>query len=171
MSIFVESWFRNMSEKMRRLCFLSIFALIALCVSYGILKGKNQDQVYKNQYKQYIYAQYLLGEQKVDEALPVLKKLYKQHPERYNIMRDLGLAYALTGDFSKASFYYDKALKQRPFLQVDSIFMVQFGEISYFNGEYLKAKVVLEKAKQLDGSQKYHQRIDELLASIQSKLN
>ncbi|AEH46341.1 Tetratricopeptide repeat-containing protein [Parageobacillus thermoglucosidasius C56-YS93] len=169
MSIFVESWFRNMSEKMRRLCFLSTFVLIVLCVSYGIFKGKNQDQIYKNRYEQYIYAQHLLQEQKANEALPILKKLYRQYPDRYNIMRDLGLAYALAGDFSKASFYYDKALEQRPFLRIDPIFMVQFGEISYFNGEYAKAKVLLEEARQLAGSEKYHQRIDELLTSIQSK--
>ncbi|KPC99191.1 Tetratricopeptide repeat protein [Geobacillus sp. BCO2] len=156
-----------MHGKWDRYVFLSLLVLILSGISYAHWKGQQQDEQFLKDYTEYQQAVQLMQQGRAEQALPLLRSLLGKYPDRYNIMRTLGLAYAMKNDFQKAAFYYEKAIRKRPFLQQDPIFTLQFGEILYYNGEYAKAKAYLEKSKQLPGSETYHARIDELLSQIQ----
>jgi tetratricopeptide (TPR) repeat protein len=155
-----------MSERLCRYVFYCLFVLALIGISYVHWKGESQDQEFKRDYIQYQQAFEFIKQGNGEQALQLLQPLLKKYPNRYNIMRNVGLAYAMKNDFQHASLYYEKAITQRPFLQEDPIFTLQFGEILYFNGEYAKAKAYLEKSKQLPGSENYHSTIDELLTLI-----
>jgi Tfp pilus assembly protein PilF len=155
-----------MKEKLYNSVFYCLLLLGIIGISYTHWKGERQNQEFKRHYIEYQQALQFIQQGNGEKALQLLQPLLEKYPDRYNIMRYLGLAYAIKEDFQQASLYYEKAIKQRPFLQEDPIFTLQFGEILYFNGEYAKAKAYLEKSKQLPGSESYHSRIDELLLLI-----
>lgn len=156
-----------MYGKWDRYVFLSLLVFILSGISYAHWKGQQQDEQFLKDYNEYQQAIQLMQQRQVEQALPILQSLSSKYPDRYNIMRTLGLAYAMKNDFHKAAFYYEKAIRKRPFLQQDPIFTLQFGEILYYKGEYAKAKAYLEQSKKLPGSEMYHARIDELLVQIQ----
>lgn len=155
-----------MRQKITQYLFWSIIVFVVVGLSYTYWKGKQQDQSYNREFQQYVEALQFIQQKQGEQAIQILKQLSNKYPDRYNISRYLGLSYALAGDFKRASFYYQKAIDQRPFLQVDPIFTLQFGEILYFNGEYAKARAYLERSKQLPGTESYHSRINELLTFI-----
>ncbi|MBB5324196.1 putative Zn-dependent protease [Anoxybacillus tepidamans] len=158
-----------MSERLNRYVFFGLIVFVFAGIGYAYWKGERQDQQFKQDYIQYQQAFEWIKQSNGEQALQLLQPLLKKYPDRYNIMRYVGLAYAMKNDFRRASLYYEKAITQRPFLQEDPIFTLQFGEILYFNGEYAKAKAYLEKSKQLPGSENYHSRIDELLTLIHKR--
>jgi len=155
-----------MNEKWSTFVFYSLLVFVLISIGFVRFEGKKQDKEFQEDYVQYQQAIEWVKQNKGEQALSLLKPLAKKYPERYNIMRYTGLAYALKNDFKSASTYYQKAIDKRPFLQVDPMFTLQFGQILYFNGEYEKSKAYLEKSKQLPGSEEYHPTIDMLLTSI-----
>ncbi|EQB94187.1 MULTISPECIES: tetratricopeptide repeat protein [Geobacillus] len=156
-----------MVGRWNRYVFLSLLVLVLSGIGYVHWKGQQQDEMFRNDYIEYQKAIQAMQQGRVEEALPQLQSLLDKYPDRYNIMRTLGLAYAMKNDFQKAAFYYDRAIQKRPFLQQDPIFTLQFGEILYYNGEYAKAKAYLEQSRRLPGSEAYHTTIDHLLSEIQ----
>ncbi|AXM89094.1 tetratricopeptide repeat protein [Anoxybacillus flavithermus] len=155
-----------LNERQRQYVFLCVILTIFVCVCYSVWEGSQQQRNFREDYEQYYQAFLFIKQSNGTEALKLLEPIAERYPDRYNIVRFVGLAYALTGDFQKASLYYEKAITLRPFLQEDPVFTLQYGEISYFNGEYQKAQVYLEKCRNTPGSEEFHIRIDELLNAI-----
>jgi tetratricopeptide (TPR) repeat protein len=67
------------------------------------------------------------------EGLFKLEQLYKQHPEEYNIVGNLGTAYELTGNIPLAIEFLEKAIALNP--------------NSHYGSEWIHLKILQEKAK------------------------
>ncbi|QAV25722.1 hypothetical protein BTDUT50_02885 [Neobacillus thermocopriae] len=148
---------------------IATFIFIVGGLIYVQVVGRGQAKEFINDYARYEQAIEAIKEENGKLAIQLLNPLLEKYPNRYLLLHYLGLAYAIDNDFERAVSYYDKALQQRPFLQVDPIFTLQFGEILYFKGDYAKAKVFLERSKQLNGSEPFHERIEQLLATINTQ--
>ncbi|MDQ0244817.1 Tfp pilus assembly protein PilF [Bacillus fengqiuensis] len=155
-----------MSEKVVNYLFYSLIVFILLGVSYAYIQGKKQNEVFKADYQEYQIALKLIDQGGNSQSISILEKQAEKYPDRYNILHKLGLSYAQAGDWGKAVHYYQRAIDQRPFLQMDPVFTMQFAEILFFNNEYVKARAYLEKSKQLPGSERFGPRIEELLTAI-----
>ncbi len=160
-----------MKNRLGTYIYASIICFVVITIIVANIRGNKQDEVYKQEIAQYESGLQLLAESKPQEAEVVFGELYKEHPERYNVTHFLGLAYGMENKFKEAENYYQKALKMRPFLQVNPVFMMQYGQILFANKQYKGAKLVLEKCKALPDSTAYHKDIDQLLLSISAMGN
>ena len=57
---------------------------------------------------------YLLGNEKVDEAITVFAQNVKDHPKSFNVYDSLGEGYKVKGDKENAVKYYNKSLELNP---------------------------------------------------------
>lgn len=76
------------------------------------------------------------------EAVKILEQLYTQHPADYTIVANLGTAYELTGNDSKALELIRKAVAINP--------------NSHYNSEWIHVRILEEKL----GAKQYHRIID-----------
>ncbi|MGH1337739.1 MAG: tetratricopeptide repeat protein [Aureispira sp.] len=60
------------------------------------------------------YAVLMLKAGKTKEALAILEQLYLHHPEEYQLAANLGTAYELNGDLTKALFYIKRGIELNP---------------------------------------------------------
>jgi tetratricopeptide (TPR) repeat protein len=146
-----------------------IVCLIVFSITFYIGKSENMDS--KNDFDSYSNAVQLINSNQTEQAILQLKVLIEKYPNNSYITRMLGIAYSSSGDFKLASYYCQESLKLHPTLQLDIDFMVQYGEILYFNGEYKKAKVFLDHALKLSEARSHKKEINNILLKIQRKNN
>lgn len=95
------------------------------------------------------------------EAIPLLEKTLET--SRYKsdfIAADLGYAYFLNGDFSKALEYFNFALKDNPRYSLTYYYLGEF--FSHF-GDYTKAENYYKKAYQLyDKNPRYKEALEKM---------
>jgi predicted Zn-dependent protease len=151
----------------QKLVIVGFLLLVLIGIGTTKVLGSKQDQTFVEQNEKYQIAVQYIQVGKYQESSAILQELYKSNPESNEVLRLLGFVSGATGDFVKAANYLQKAVDQKPFLLQDHIFNLQFGEVWYFLGELEKSKAYLEKSKQLDVEAQYHERIDELLATIE----
>lgn len=60
------------------------------------------------------YAAQLLRLDEINTALPILEQLYAEYPQEYNIVANLGTAYELAGQDSKALYLLHKGVFINP---------------------------------------------------------
>jgi predicted Zn-dependent protease len=150
---------------------LAIILFIAVGMSFTYFKGKAEDRQSNEDFQKYQQALQFIQKQDGESARKILLELKKNYPENVNVNRYLGLSNALVGQLKPALLYYQKALELNPFLQLDPLYTLQYGEILYFNGEYAKSKILLEKTMQLSGSESYKERVNQLLTGINNRSN
>jgi tetratricopeptide (TPR) repeat protein len=93
---------------------------------YDISINEKYDLESLRRYEQYIkegkkdlyytsnYAVYLIKLGRHREALPILRKLYIQHPQEYNVIANLGVAYELNGHLDSAFSLLRNAITINP---------------------------------------------------------
>lgn len=160
-----------MTDRIRVQVFIGIIGIILIGLLYSNIMGNKQNEEFKKDYLLYQSSLTMLQENQGVEAKKVLTTLAEKYPNQYIISRYAGLAYAMIGENQAAETYYQKAIDQRPFLQVDPMFILQFGEIAYFNENYAKAKAYLVESKRYSANKQYFQNIDGKLADIELKIN
>jgi tetratricopeptide (TPR) repeat protein len=144
-----------------------ILCFIVLSTTFSI--GKSHNIKSEIEFENYTYAVELIQSNEAEKAIGILKQLDEQYPENVFIKRYLGLAYTSTGDSSTGASYFQECLAINPAIQLDVVFMLQYGETLYYNGEYEKAKVVSDMSLQLNNVESYKNRIDNLISMINEK--
>ncbi|MEP4486068.1 MAG: tetratricopeptide repeat protein [Halioglobus sp.] len=89
----------------------------------------------------------LIGQEKDEEAVAVLKKAYKLAPDYDNLLHNLGQALTLTGDHEEALDIFNKALKLNP---RDALALTYKGNLLREAYELDKAAQCLEEALEID---------------------
>jgi tetratricopeptide (TPR) repeat protein len=146
--------------------FFSALGAIVISLIVANQIGNKQDLTYQENYKSYLSAVKAIQEQKGNEAAPVLEELVKKYPERYNLHKNLGLAYAQIGYGAQSIAEYDKALAIRPFLIKSAIFNAQYGEIAYQIKDYPKSKVFFEESLNAGISGELKPYVEQMLTNI-----
>jgi predicted Zn-dependent protease len=157
------------------LTFILFLALVIIGMTSVFFMGKKQDEQYATASQQYQAAIQLMNTKEGDvasnlsQAVHILENLKENQESSVVVAHNLGLAYAISQNYSEAAQEYKRAVELKPFLTQEPVFMLQFGEILFFNDNKQEAKVVLEKAQTLSGAEvdeTYVARTNELLQSI-----
>ncbi|NML19443.1 tetratricopeptide repeat protein [Pseudoflavitalea sp. G-6-1-2] len=83
-----------------------------LFIEFERVNGKDISKFSYREKSDYAIMQLKLGDKQ--EGLQILEELYKQHPNEYNIVANLGTAYELNGNNAKALEFLKKALALNP---------------------------------------------------------
>jgi tetratricopeptide (TPR) repeat protein len=148
---------------------LSILVACIIVISATFYIGSNNNAISKNDFESYTNAAQLIKAKQTENALMSLVELDNKYPENVFIMRLLGYAYTSSGNFKLGSSYFEKGLELNPMFQLDFYFMLQYGETLYYNGEYEKSRVVLEKCLELQHPKTYEKKINSFLLKISQK--
>lgn len=111
--------------------FYGIVLFVIIGIIYTNIAGKNQDEVYKQDFMQYQQAVQFMQNNELDQAIKTLEELVVQYPDEYNLYYQLGLAYSGQQDFEKAAIHYQKAIDIRPALLENQTFTFKMGESLY----------------------------------------
>jgi tetratricopeptide (TPR) repeat protein len=133
-------------------------------VDYSI--GKDDNQNFKSDFENYTKAIQLVQAKQTEQAIIIFKDLDGKYPKNVYINKYLGLAYTLEGDYKMGLSYFQECLAMNPATQLDPSFMLQYGQILYYNGEFEKAKEVFNV---LNSDEHYKQVIDDFLSKSNVK--
>ncbi|MDW2876415.1 MULTISPECIES: tetratricopeptide repeat protein [Bacillaceae] len=158
-----------MKDKYRKFVLLGLVALVGAGTIYTYIAGENQDKRYIEDFQQYQVALGEMQEDQIGNAKEKMLHLHNKYHDQANITRNLGLIYAMEGDFEKAALYYQKAVDQMPFIVQDPLFSLQFGEMLFYKGELGISQQYIEHGKAVGLPDEYVQRADELLAQIETE--
>lgn len=150
-----------------------ILGVICLCfvvLSTTFYLGKENNRKSKMDFDNYTYAIELINPNQAEMAIGILKQLDEKYPDNIFIKGKLGLASTYAGDPNSGSSYFQECLRLNPSMQLDVLFMLQYGEILNYNAEYEKAMVVLEKSLQLPSVGSNKVQIENLLSTINEKI-
>lgn len=97
-----------------------------------------------------------IEQHKTDEAINELKKLYKEYPNDYNVMFNLGEVSRMNGDNSEAIKYYNLALNNLPeSMEGDWTVYYALGIAYERNNQWQKAEQTLQQALKISNRHPY----------------
>lgn len=130
---------------------LSIGVISLLAVGPGI---ERENAALLEDNRKYQEAQQFMQKSSYKEAAPLLTNLLQNHAYSYQIQWLYGLCLAGQGNWEQAGQHMEQARKIRPTLVTDQVFLVQYGEVLYHQGDYSRAR------RYLNESLKYTDRPD-----------
>lgn len=102
---------------------------LADCIdTYRKLKKTKSEMYDFNENVLNAFGYYLLGKQKIDDAITVFKLNIKEYPEAYNVYDSLGEAFMINGEREMAIKYYKKALEINPDFENSKIMLKRLDE-------------------------------------------
>jgi predicted Zn-dependent protease len=144
-----------------------ILCLVVLETTYYLGKEFNQEK--QTDFENYTYAIQLIQAKQSDRAIVILKTLDEKYPENIYIYKYLGLAYTQEGDAKTGLTYFQEMLTLNPIVELDPSFMLQYGEVLYYNEKYKEAEVVLETAINKGNVGTFKEQMTDLLSKIKKK--
>jgi tetratricopeptide (TPR) repeat protein len=120
--------------------------LIGIGTTYTL--GNKQDERSAADQKLYEEAKTMLEKNSGSVVIASLEELQQKYPDDYALMKNLGLAYAQSGNYEQAIVWFDRALKQRPALIQNGIFTAQYGDILYLDKKYKEALALYQNSLQ-----------------------
>lgn len=146
--------------------FLGIVLFVIIGIIYTNITGKNQDEVYKQDFMKYQQAIQLMQDNELDQAIKTLEELVVKYPDEYNLYYQLGNAYSSQKDFEKAAIHFQKAIDIRPALLEDPLFAYMMGESLYNIKQFDLAKAYLSNPV----PKEYKTKKEELLQLIEKEV-
>jgi tetratricopeptide (TPR) repeat protein len=129
--------------------------------------GYNTNILSEGDFENYKNAKQLIYTNQGENAIMSLEVLDKQYPENVFILKSFGLAYASSGNALLASSYFQKCLQLNPTFQLDTVFMLNYGKVLYYKGDFRLAKVVLKQSLKTKEFDHYKVEINNLLTKLQ----
>jgi len=133
--------------EMRNKIFFSGLSVLVFVVLLTFGLGWGQEQGFKTDHELYQDVKLKLQQQNFRVALPELVTLLRNHPDSYLLNWDYAFANAKSGDNAAASHYYTQIRLLRPAMVQNPLFLVEFAEVLYIQGEGEKAQAYLTRAK------------------------
>lgn len=81
---------------------------------YRDLKKSNPDNYGFNENVLNMLGYYLIGKDRLDDAINIFKLNVKEYPKSFNVYDSLGEAYMNQGDIRRAKRYYKKSIRINP---------------------------------------------------------
>jgi tetratricopeptide (TPR) repeat protein len=109
----------------------------------------------------------LAADERLDEAEPYFQNAYRYGPDVFECVKNMGMFYFETKDFSKAAEYFDKALALEP----DDVNVLRSAaRACYELGRYEEADHYLGEAMRLNRNEVMQRNLDELRQLLDRKL-
>ncbi len=157
------------NDKTRNLIFLCLTGIVIICLFVVNNIGNKQDKVFAEEGNQYIYALHLIAENKVTEAEPLLKDLAEKHPDNYEVIWKYGTVHLLLKNFDQAQALFQEAQNDNVTLVRDPVFLAQYGEVLFNQGELEKAEIYLEESLRFNSAEEVKNAVITMLANIEQK--
>lgn len=158
-----------MLDRNRERVFFIYLGVIGLLLVIGLIRADVQQSEAVEQTQMYSQCMTYMENGQFQEALPILKMLYPQQPDSWEITWYYGVTLDETGNQKDALRYIARAGLLRPALFSEPGYTVSYGRALYENRQYDLAEKFLLLARKGGGSPEIQQIIDDLLREIDLK--
>lgn len=159
------------SDKSRKIVFFLILVMITVSLIIVNNVSNKQDKAFSEDNAQYRHALQLLSEGKADEAAQFLTSLVEEYPDNPELVWKYATLLSQKKDYEKAQTLFHKAQDKNLFLIRDPLFLAQYGEVLYRNGDYQKAKVYLQETLNQYPNEELSKLVNSMLTEIQKLEN
>lgn len=151
-----------------------LFLLVGVGTTYAM--GNKQDKQHTIDQLKYEDVKKRLEQNGGQAVITTLIELQQKYSHDYSVMKNLGLAYAQSGDYDQAITWFSEAIKQRPALIKSGIFIAQYGDVLYMSKKYEEALLLYRNSLKYntpDNVEKYIKiqikKLSELVGENESK--
>jgi Tfp pilus assembly protein PilF len=161
--------FITLSGKTRNYILLAflVATIISLITAFSV--AAEQDKAFSENYKLHQQASSLMSEGKYAQAQVLLTQLDQDSQDNYEVLFWLGICSGIAGDYTTGINYLQRAQEARPALVRKQIFLMGYGKLLYYHGDYARAKLYLLESKKYNDSPEVTKEADECLVQIDKK--
>ncbi|MBI4661173.1 MAG: tetratricopeptide repeat protein [Verrucomicrobia bacterium] len=128
----------------RERIFLAASAALILLLIVGFIQVRSLEKLLRADADFYRKAVTLYDQGNFAAAAPIFSELLRRDPNSWILAAHYGRCLGETGRYKEASVYCSRALELNVFLVRNGYFLVPWGYYSYLEGDYEKARVLLE---------------------------
>ncbi|MFZ3100892.1 MAG: tetratricopeptide repeat protein [Desulfitobacteriaceae bacterium] len=150
------------SDRTRNTIFYILLGIAVISVSISIIIGHKQDVIYYNDYQSF---------QQIDSSsAPLAGELVEKYPTSFILLWKYARCLEENGNYYLAEKYLDKARVQCQFLVADLNYLIDYGNVLYYQGKYAKSRKYFSKAQEIFSNSDNAKQLTKILKDIDNKL-